>query len=144
MARIAILFGILLIVLGLVGYFAPETLGNLGPKGNSPTALIPAGIGGVLLICGLIVELAPAMRRHVMHFAAIVGLLGAVGGVMPIMSNKGDFAMAGAVSGVLMIVLCGLFVVLCVRSFVLARIARSEGLPDEPWKEDRAAKQNPS
>jgi nitrate/nitrite transporter NarK len=143
MSRAAILFGVLLIVLGLVGYFSPETLGKLGPKGNSPTALIPAGFGAVLLVCGLIVEFAPHTRKHVMHLAAVVGLLGAVGGFMPLRSNEFNFEMAGAVSGLLMEILCALFVVLCVRSFVLARIARSEGLPDEPYQENKRARQKP-
>jgi hypothetical protein len=144
MSRVAMLFGILLIILGLVGYFSPETLGKLGPKGNSPTALIPAGIGAVLLLCGLIVEIAPGTRKHVMHLAAVVGLLGAAGGFMPIMSNNADFTMAGAVSGLVMVILCALFVILCIRSFVLARIARSEGLPDEPYQEDKRARQKPT
>jgi nitrate/nitrite transporter NarK len=144
MSRVAILFGVLLIALGLVGYLSPETLGKLGPKGNSPTALIPAGVGAVLLLCGLIVEFAPGTRKHVMHLAAVVGLVGAVGGFMPIKSNNADFSMAGAVSGVLMVVLCALFVVLCIRSFVLARIARHEGLPDEAYAEEKRSRQKPT
>jgi hypothetical protein len=35
-------------------------------------------------------------------------------------------------------------VVLCVWSFVLARIPRSEGLPDEPYQEDKRARQRPT
>lgn len=131
MAAIAILFGNLLIGLGLIGFFAPTTLGVVGEKGTSPTALIPAGVGLVLLLCGLIVMAQPTVRKHVMHLAAVVGLIGALGGFMPVMSNQMDFSKSGAVAGVLMIVLCTLFVVLCVRSFVLARIARHEGLPEE-------------
>lgn len=144
MARAAILFGLLLIVLGLVGYFAPDTLGVVAEKGTSPTALIPAGFGAVLLLCGLIVEFAPKTRKHVMHLAALVGLLGAVGGVMPLTRGPLDLEKASARSGILMIVLCGLFVILCIRSFVVARIARGEGLPEEPWQEDRRAGQKPS
>ena len=64
-----------------------------------------------------------------MHLAAMVGLLGAIGGVMPLQRNKFDFEKSGSVAGLLMIVISAIFVVLCVRSFVLARIARSEGLP---------------
>lgn len=143
MARTAMLFGVLLIALGLVGYFVPEKLGDVGPKGTSPTALIPAGIGAVLFICGLIVEFAPHLRKHVMHLAAAVGLIGALGGVMPLMRSEMDFSKSSAVSGLLMIILCGLFVVLCVRSFVLSRIARHEGLPEEPWQDERRSRQNP-
>lgn len=144
MSRAAILFGILLIILGLVGYLAPTTLGDVGEKGVSPTALIPAGFGAVLLLCGLIVEFAPNTRKHVMHLAALVGVLGAAGGVMPLQRNHMDMSKSGTVAGLLMVILCALFVVLCIRSFVLARIARSEGLPDEPWQDERRAGQKPT
>jgi Ca2+/Na+ antiporter len=130
MPRIAILFGALLIILGLVGYFKPDTLGEPGDKGTSPTALIPAVVGGILLLCGLIVLVAPHTRKHVMHLAALVGLLGAVGGIMPV--RKMEFSKASFVAGVFMIVLCVIFLVLCVRSFVRARIARNQGLPETP------------
>jgi nitrate/nitrite transporter NarK len=132
MPRIAILFGALLIILGLVGYFKPATLGDPGDQGTSPTALIPAVVGGILLLCGLIVLVAPHTRKHVMHLAAAIGLIGAIGGFMPLMRSKMDFSKASAVSGVFMIVLCIIFVVLCVRSFVRARIARNQGLPETP------------
>ena len=131
MARAAILFGALLIVLGLVGYLAPDTLGTNDPTKSSATSLIPAGIGAVLLLCGLIVEFKPSTRKHVMHLAAAVGLIGALGGIMPLTRGPFDLEKASVRSGLLMIILCGLFVVLCIRSFVLARIARSEGLPEE-------------
>ncbi|HKA06201.1 MAG TPA: hypothetical protein VKD71_03010 [Gemmataceae bacterium] len=132
MERFAILFGVLLCGLGLVGYWAPGTFGDVGPEGRSPTALIPAGFGVVLLVCGIVVSAAPNMRKHMMHIAAAVGLLGAVGGFMPLMRSNFDFNKASAVSGLLMIILCTIFVILCVRSFVLARIARAEGLPQPP------------
>ena len=131
MARAAILFGALLIVLGLVGYLSPDTLGKNDSDKSSPTALIPAGIGAILLLCGLVVEFKPALRKHVMHLAAAVGLIGALGGIMPLTRGPFDLEKASVRSGLLMIILCGLFVILCVRSFVLARIARSEGLPEE-------------
>src|SRR5262245_11591636 len=144
MARAAILFGLLLIALGLVGYFAPDTLGVVGEKGTSPTALIPAGFGAVLLICGLIVEFAPKARKHVMHLASVVGLLGTVGAVMNLTRGPIDLEKASVRSSILMAILCGLFLILCIRSFVLIRIARREGLPEEPWQEDRRAGQKPS
>jgi len=128
MERFAILFGVLLCGLGLVGYYSPDTLGKSDAK--SPTALIPAAVGVVLLICGMVVSAAPKTRKHAMHVAAAVALLGAIGGIMPL--TKGlDFEKASVVSAVIMIALCTIFVLLCVRSFVRARIARSEGLPEE-------------
>jgi Ca2+/Na+ antiporter len=130
MPRIAILFGALLIILGLVGYFAPDVLGDPGEKTKSLTALIPAGVGAILLVCGVMGTLQPGARKHVMHLAAAIGLLGALGGVMPLMRSKFDFSKASAVSGLLMILLCAIFVILCVRSFIRARIARAANLPE--------------
>ena len=131
MARVAMLFGALLVVLGLVGYLAPDALGKNDSDKTSPTALIPAGIGAVLLLCGLIVELKPGLRKHVMHLAAAVGLIGALGGIMPLTRGAIDLEKASIRSVLLMFVLCATFVVLCVRSFVLARTARSQGLAEE-------------
>jgi uncharacterized membrane protein YeaQ/YmgE (transglycosylase-associated protein family) len=132
MARVSMFFGVLLIALGLVGYFQPTFFGEVGPEGTSPTALIPAAIGAILLLCGLVVSARPGLRKHVMHLAAAVGLIGALGGFMPIMRIKMDVSKPGTVAGILMVVVCALFVVLCVRSFILARIARREGLPEVP------------
>lgn len=137
MARIAMFFGVLLIALGLIGYFAPDTFGKTGPEGKSKTALIPAVVGLILFVCGAIVSAKPKLRKHVMHLAALVALIGLAGGFMPLVMRKFDFELASVVSGLLMIILCALFVFFCVRSFVLARIARSEGLPDVPHNEAR-------
>src|SRR5438045_2256338 len=62
--------GIVLIALGLYGYFAVDVH-------RSVTALIPAFAGALLLICG-IAALNPAMRMHAMHGAAVVGVLGVI------------------------------------------------------------------
>jgi nitrate/nitrite transporter NarK len=144
MARTSMFFGVLLIVLGLVGYYRPVTFGDVGPEGTSPTALIPAAIGAVLLLCGLVARAKPDLRKHVMHLAAAAGLIGAIGGFMPIMRNKMDTSKSGTVAGILMVTICVVFVAACIRSFVLARIARAEGLPDEPYAEERRSRQKPT
>ncbi|AMV29195.1 hypothetical protein VT84_32675 [Gemmata sp. SH-PL17] len=69
------------------------------------------------------------LRKHVMHLAAMVGLLGALGGFMPLIrqiSKTGEFdpTKKSAISGELMIVVCVVFVGLCVNSFIQARKAR--------------------
>jgi hypothetical protein len=143
MNRAAILFGLLLIILGLVGYFSPTTLGEVGDKGTSPTALIPAGFGAVLLLCGLVVEFAPTTRKHMMHLAALIGVLGLAGAIMNLTRGPLDLEKASARSSIAMAVLCGLFVILCIRSFVLIRIARHEGLPEEPWADEKRSRQKP-
>lgn len=136
MARLATFFGVLLIALGLAGYFAPDTFGKTGPEGKSATALIPVAFGAILFVCGALASAKPHLRKHAMHMAVVIGLIGAAGGFMPLVRSKMDFEMASAVTGLLMIVLCALFVILCIRSFVLARLARAEGFPDQPHEEE--------
>ena len=58
----AIVFGILLIGLGVGGFF--------GTGAAHPTALIPAAFGLVLALLGLVALLKPNLRKHVMHVAA--------------------------------------------------------------------------
>jgi hypothetical protein len=128
MAPLAIFFGLVLIALGAVGYLAPELLGE-GPSGQ-PTALIPAAFGAGLVICGLVTLARPGARKHAMHFAALLGVLGLVGALMrPVMKlAKGeaiDYGSAAFRSQAAMAALCLLFVILCVRSFINARRARS-------------------
>src|SRR5262245_28785939 len=91
-------FGVLLIVLGLVGYFAPEKLGDVGEKGTSPTALIPAVFGLILFVCGAAVSAKPKLRKHIMHLAALAALLGVAGGFVPLVMRNFNFTLASVVS----------------------------------------------
>lgn len=70
MASVTAGFGILLIVLGLAGYF--------GTRRVSVTALIPAFIGLPILILGLI-ALADLAPRHAIIAAVVVAVLGFCG-----------------------------------------------------------------
>ncbi len=121
MAKTSIGFGVALIVLGLGGYFATGA--------QSPTALIPAAAGLLLVVCGLLGR-NPRMRMHAMHAAALVGVLGlagsasGVGQLVKLLTGESVARPAAAVSKSIMALLCLAFVVLTVRSFVAARIAR--------------------
>lgn len=125
MAPHALIFGTLLIALGLIGYFEPGTFGEYDKV--SMTSLIPAWIGIALVLCGVITVLKPAARKHAMHLAALVGVFGFVGGFMPLFRSNFNFNKASAVSGVLLSALSLLFVLLCVKSFIDARKARQAG-----------------
>jgi len=120
MAKITIGLGLLLIVLGLGSYF--------GTGRESWTALIPALFGLPLVLLGLI-ALKEHLRKHAMHVAVVIGLLGFVGTVsglmkLPVLLTGGELAQPGAVAvKAAMAVVCFLFVVLCVWSFVKARRA---------------------
>ena len=122
MSRTAILFGVLLIAVGVVGY-------TMGGDHKSPTALIPAAEGLLLAICGVIVLANPGARKHAMHAAATVGLLGFLAAGGRLMSTLVQGKVPGALafgSLALMLALSAAFVVLCVASFVSARRKRAE------------------
>ncbi|MGL4419994.1 MAG: hypothetical protein ACRCZF_04960 [Gemmataceae bacterium] len=126
MAAPTVICGILCVILGILGYTnaTPNAEGKV-----SPTALIPAFLGGFLVLCGILAAALPNLRKHVMHFAAMLGLLGFFGGFAPLIRQaaKGnDFDPTGpaAINGLIMAVVCAVFVGLCVRSFIQARKAR--------------------
>lgn len=116
MARTSLIFGGLLMALGIGGY--------LGSGRNDWRMLIPAGIGTLLLLAGL-VALRAAWRKHAMHAAAalgLVGLLATVFGLVELISKVLDepYLIIQAITSVL----CGTFVGLCIKSFIDARRAR--------------------
>ncbi len=117
MAKLTIGLGVVLIALGVGGYF--------GTGRESWTALIPAGFGLPLLILGL-VALQDARRKHAMHAAVVLGVLGfggTAGGLYTLLTGgEVDRPVAVAVKAT-MAVLCLVYVVLCVGSFIAARRA---------------------
>jgi uncharacterized membrane protein len=116
MASTTIVFGILLTLLGLAGYFLTGMA--------SPTALIPALFGLILLVLGFLAR-NESIRKHAMHAAAAVALVGCAGALVPLLRTPIGVRPAMAVfSQVTMVVLTALFVALCVRSFIAARRAR--------------------
>ena len=121
MARATMVFGVVLIALGVIGY--------VGTAAVSITALIPAIFGAVLTILGWL-ALNERYRKHALHLAAavaLVGLLGAVPGLIglfDLISGAEVQRPAAVVSQSLMAILMAVFVGLCVRSFLEARRAR--------------------
>jgi hypothetical protein len=116
---ISIVFGLLLIALGVGGF--------VGTGSEHYTALIPAGFGLLLLLLGGL-GLNENWRKHAMHGAAMVSLLGALGGgfrlLQPLVQgttiNRVAYGCTAAMSA-----LCLTFVGLCINSFVQARRRRS-------------------
>jgi drug/metabolite transporter (DMT)-like permease len=123
MAWPTLICGALLVLVGIVGY------GTSDVQPPPPTALIPAGFGAALILCGAL-AFNDKLRKHAMHLAAVIGLLGALGGFMPLIrqisKSGGNFdpTKRSAISGELMILICVVFVALCVNSFIQARKAR--------------------
>lgn len=124
---------LLLIVLGL-GCFGYALSSDVIQMPAALTTLVPTVVGLLLGVCGLL-ALKESRRKHAMHAAAMIGLLGFVAAAGRLGPNipkllQGDFpSEAGkqlATTGLIgMGTLCLIFVILCVRSFIQARMARS-------------------
>lgn len=109
--------GLLLIVIGVVSFVASGA--------DSPTALIPAALGLVLVGLALIARRETA-RRHAMHAAMLLALIGIGGTVMNLVELPqllaGDAerplaVVASAVTAVTLLV----YLVVGIRSFIAAR-----------------------
>ena len=110
-------FGLILIVLGVASYVMTGR--------TSVTALIPAMFGAVLVICALVAA-NESMRKHAMHAAVAIGLLGALAALargVPAALN-GDATRPAVLSQLIMGVLLLIYVGLGVQSFIAARKAR--------------------
>jgi uncharacterized membrane protein HdeD (DUF308 family) len=122
MAWPTLICGALLVLVGIVGYGTSEV------QPPPMTALIPAFFGAALVLCGAL-AFNDKIRKHAMHLAAMIGLVGALGGFMPLIrqvKNTGEFdpLKKSAVAGELMILVCVVFVGMCVNSFIQAKKAR--------------------
>jgi hypothetical protein len=125
MAPYAVAFGVALCTLGGWGYFGAEE------AHRSVTALIPAFLGIALVILGLL-AFKESLRKHVMHAAAALGLLGFLGGAGRVgmkLAKDGELEGRAAMASAAMAVLCAVFVALCVNSFLAARRARRSNNP---------------
>ena len=124
MAKLTIAFGVVLIVLGVWGF--------AGTGSAHPTALIPTWIGLALAVAGGLALTEDAKRRMIwMHGAVTVGLLGFLGAgsraIVEVVKAQGrPFEYPVAVEAqVAMAVICLVYVLLCVRSFIAARRTRN-------------------
>ncbi|MGC6466531.1 MAG: hypothetical protein ACON38_01440 [Akkermansiaceae bacterium] len=115
MPKIGSVTGLLLIAISLIGYFASGMA--------SMTAFIPAGAGIPILI-GSIIARNPAKLKTGMHIAAVFGVIGTIaplGRLIPTII-KGKFELNVATFSVIsMLIICGAFTVLCIKSFKEAR-----------------------
>ena len=113
----SIICGVLLILIGAIGYIN----GVINEKA-SVTALIPAFFGIVIAILGLVARSNEGLRKHLMHAAVVIGLLGFLLPLGRVLSKISDFTLSAAVvSQLAMSAVCLIFVILAVRSFIEAR-----------------------
>ncbi len=116
-------FGAILILMGVGSYLATM---------KSFTALIPAVLGLIILVCGILAQ-NEAKRKHAMHSAAVVAVIGFFGscmrGVPAVLSGKPlEHPIATAMQCATAL-LCVIFLALCIRSFKAARLARAANAP---------------
>lgn len=137
MPKQAMLFGVLLVLLAFVsfglasaGVGTPVTAAEGAKKGPSPTLFIPAVFGGLLLLCGAL-AMKDHLRKHAMHAAAMIALIGGVvaGGrglsaLLKAPDPEKPVNMLASISVWSMSILCLVFVGLCVQSFMAAARAR--------------------
>ena len=118
--------GVLLCVLGFVTYWF---WAELGGDHQSPMALIPAGFGALILLLGFASLMKPTMRKHFMHAAVTLALLGFLASApMGVMGLIRKGAALGPASQLIMAALTGAYVAFGVRSFIAARRAREAGV----------------
>lgn len=132
MPGISIATGVLLIAYGVYSFSIAEV--------KSPTALIPAYFGVGFLICGLI-ALKEKLLKHAMHAAAMLGVLGFIGGAImgfpklpklisgEILDPK-DINKARSQN--ILALVCLIFVILCINSFIQARARRKQQQQQSP------------
>ena len=115
MPKLTILFALGLAALGVGTWLAAGQ--------SSITALIPTFFAAPLALAGLAAR-REGWRKHAMHAAALIALLGAGGALSRAIPGllSGELRLAG-VSQLLMGAGLLVYLALCVRSFILARRA---------------------
>ncbi len=121
MASFTLRIGLLLVVFGGASYVMTG--------GASPTALIPAVVGALLVLCGVLARNERA-RRHAMHAAAAIALIGILGTASALLRlpdlltgalvPRRPAVIARASMAIILIV----YLAVSVKSFVDARVRR--------------------
>lgn len=124
MARLTIFFGIILILLGVLTYMETGS--------QFPTSLIPTYFGILLAIFGALARTLDLKKRGLyMHICVTLGLIGFLGTAKSIldyirMKQGVQFKFPIAVDEkAAMALLLLVYVIFCVRSFIVARRARA-------------------
>ncbi len=69
------------------------------PSKQNFTALIPAGLGALLLVVVAVVIYKPDLRKHAMHVGAVVGLAAVVGGIYAATGGMSDYNLLSGWTG---------------------------------------------
>jgi len=117
--KLSIYIGIALIILGLASYIITGAA--------SATALIPAFFGLAFVGLGILGDKKESMRKHSMHAAillAILGLGGSFTGLLNVFGVLGGQELeqpAAAYAQAVMALICIFFIIAGIRSFLEAR-----------------------
>jgi hypothetical protein len=123
MAKLSITYGVIFILMGLISYF--------GISSESITALIPAFIGVPMLVLGWL-GLNEKYLKHTMHGAAVLmllGFFGTLGGLIKFFKMLGGAETARPATvtvQAIMAILCLVFLIFAVKSFIDARKNRKD------------------
>ena len=112
--------GMILAVLGIASY--------VGTGRTSMTALIPAFFGAVLLVLAFVAARGEAARRHAMHVAMVVALVGIAGTASRLLPGLAtgtlDFGRPAVLAQIVTVVLLAWYLGQGIKSFRDARRAR--------------------
>ncbi|HED37053.1 MAG TPA: hypothetical protein ENI76_02230 [Ignavibacteria bacterium] len=112
MAKISILFGIILLLVGIAGYIATDETGDI--------TLIPAILGLALVLLG-IVGLKEKNLKKSMRAASLLALLGFLGAGIRLLSAFTSDIHVNPIeltSQIIITILCAVFIGVAVKSFV--------------------------
>lgn len=115
MSRITSTVGLILVAVGLVGYFTSDS--------RHFTALIPAIIGVLMVVLAFLAMRSESASRHFMHVAMLVALLGAAGvssRAFDLFDGGGTMAVVSAITWIVLVV----YLILGIQSFRAARRSR--------------------
>lgn len=119
MVETAIWCGRLLLLVGVAGYAYGWYTGHA-----SWTAMIPGIVGVVLMALGYAGRGSVDMRKHLMHGALVVALIGFLASAGRLIMKASEFTVSPAsLSQIAMALICLIFIILGVRSFIAARSA---------------------
>jgi hypothetical protein len=114
-------FGLLFVGLGVGAYL----------KSQAPTSLIPAGIGAVMALLGVIAQRNESLSRHLMHGAVVLALVGflasapAVPTFFTMLSGAEVERPLGVTVRAIMTLCTAIYIGLAVKTFIDARKARN-------------------
>lgn len=108
-----IITSVILIIIGIGGYIAGGAA--------SVTALIPAIFGVLIFISALVAKKNLKAGMHMAAFFGLLGFIAPLGRLIPSAIKDGITVNLPFLSQLSMVIICGIFVALCVRSFIIIR-----------------------